>query len=156
MFRISWHMCDFDRINNFWDEQYSLFWRNLTVIYKLLISFKFVVIAIKNYIIKRKKIRKGPRLSRMVLNIYAMSISLLTHELHRPLEVIMKPMTLDRKASVHVIWVKSYWTYKNKFMSKHEFRIVANVKKSTASSSQVPKNRVSDLNECTTSMALEM
>ena len=65
-------------------------------------------------------------------------------------------MTANGKASVHVILIKSDLEFQNKNKAKHVYRIVTNVKKSTASSSQVPKNRVSDLNECTTSMALEM
>ena len=65
-------------------------------------------------------------------------------------------MTANGKASVHVILIKSDLEFQNKNKVKHVYRIVTNVKKSTASSSQVPKNRVSNLNECTTSMALEM
>ena len=65
-------------------------------------------------------------------------------------------MTANSKASVHVILIKSDLKFENKNKEKHVYRIVANVKKSTASSSQVPKNRVSDVNECTIPTALEM
>ena len=65
-------------------------------------------------------------------------------------------MTAGGKASVHVIWAKSGLTNKNKKVKKCVFRNVTNVKKSTASSSQVPKNRDFDVNECTMPTALEM
>ena len=56
-------------------------------------------------------------------------------------------MTENSKASVHVILIKSDLKFENKNKEKHVYRIVANVKKSTASSSQVPKNRDFDVNE---------
>ena len=65
-------------------------------------------------------------------------------------------MTPDGKASVHVIWIKLDLTKEIENNEISDSRIVPNVKKSTASSSQVPKNRVSDVNECPMPTALEM
>ena len=65
-------------------------------------------------------------------------------------------MTANGKASVHVILIKSDLEFQNKNKAKHVYRIVTNVKKSTASSSQVPKNRVSDVDECAMPTTLEM
>ena len=65
-------------------------------------------------------------------------------------------MTANGKASVHVILIKSDLELQNKNKAKHVYRIVTNVKKSTASASQVPKNRVSDVDECAMPTTLEM
>ena len=65
-------------------------------------------------------------------------------------------MTPDGKASVHVIWFKLDLTKEIKYNEKRDFGIEPNVKKSTASSSQVPKNRVFDVKECPMPTALEM